>query len=182
MSIFRLPASLLAPLNAFRVNVLNISSRFRIPLFPSRSAFAAPSRPAHRSPSRLALPLSVSRLVSSLRLILSRPALFPASLPVSLLPVCLATPIVPWPLSSPRPSCRAIEELGGAGRRGPLCLLLSCRYPSRFLCVPSSPRTSCRRAGRQTWRWSLAHAVCTFVRFPCSEVICIYPFRKSPNI
>lgn len=168
MSIFRLPASLSAPLNAKRFSwqCFRYRPAFSIPSFPSRSAFVAPSRSAPRSPSRPALSLPVSCLVW--RLVPSRLALLTASLPVSPLPVCLATPIIPSP-STPRPSCRAIEERGGAGRRDPLCLLLSCRYPSRFLCVPNSPRTSCRRAGRQTRGAGLAHAVCVFVRFPCSR-------------
>lgn len=143
----------------------------------------SPRRLALLTAPRLAPAFLVPFLVSSpSRLIQPRPVLLPASLPVSPLPVCLATPIVPWPLSSLRPLCRAIEELGGAGRRDPLCLLLSFRYPSHFLCVPSSPRPSCRRAGREAGRAIIAHAVCAFVRFPCSEAICIYSFRKSPNI
>lgn len=71
MCIFRLPASLLAPLNAFRVNVLNISQRFQIPQFSI--------------PIRTAVPLPVSRLIQlSQRPVpvpFYSPLLFPSALP-----------------------------------------------------------------------------------------------------
>ena len=126
MCIFRLPASLPAPLNAKRFSwqCFRYRPAFSIPPFPSRSALAAPSRLAPRFPSRPALPRPVPRLVLSSRFIpsSSRSAhRFSPRLTSSRLP---CHPIVPWSLSSPRLSCR------GAGSGTELVVAIRCvLYP-----------------------------------------------------
>ena len=145
------------------------------PLSPHRPALLTVPRPA---PPCLFLIL-VSSVVSSHPVpvqpfspLLSSSRLFPSPLP-SDRPVAtiLAPPAVSWGV--------ARDE---AGRCDPLCLLLSCRYPSRFLCVPSSPSTSCRRAGREAGDGALPMPSARLCGFRVAGAICIYSFGKSPNI
>ena len=142
MCIFPLPVSLPAPLNAFRGNVLDISSRFQFLLF---STLIRPRRtvptPAPRSPSRLALPclalpLPVSRLALSSRIISSRPA----RLPVPSLPVFLA--VLSLRSRYHRPVCRVVWQ--GVGRSGSsrsdasaVALPVSVAFPRRAKLAPS---------------------------------------------
>ena len=147
MHIFRLPAFLIATLNAFRVNVLNISPRFRIPPFsihirhhraaPPCSLFPGPLR--HTS-SRFSSRLIVSLypvLVPLCSPLLSSSHLFPSTLPphrpvVSI----LAPPVVSWG-----------GEWDGAGRCDPLRPLSFAGIRSVSIGMLRSPRLSCRRAG-----------------------------------
>ena len=115
MHIFRLPASRLAHLNAFRVNVLNISPRFRIPPFsihirhhrvaPPCSLFPGPLR---RASSRFSSRLIVSLypvLVPLCSPLLSSSHLFPSTLPPSHRPV--ASILVPLIVSCDRGAGRS---------------------------------------------------------------------------
>ena len=169
MHIFRLPASLLAPLNAFRVNVLNISSCFRIPPFsipvrprcavpPCSSLPISPCLDSSRSPSRFIPLVWRPALVPLVSTLFFPSGLFPSSLPFHRPVSILAPPAVSWG-----------GAWDGAGRCDPLSPLSLAGIRSVSIGMPSSPRTSCRRAGRQAWGWSLAHAVCAFVRFPCNR-------------
>lgn len=136
MHIFRLPASLPAHLNAFRVNVLNISPRFRIPPFsihirhhravPPCSPFPVPPRRASsRFSSRLIVPYYlvpvplVSPFLSSSRLF---PSFLPSCRPVATI---IAPPVVSWG-----------GEWGVAIRCDPLRQPPSCWHPLCSLGVP----------------------------------------------
>ena len=167
MHIFRLPA----PLNAFRGNVLDVSPRFRTLPFSTLVRHRCAVPPCSPLPVPPRLPLSVSRLVRRLVSSCSRSARSPRFSPrltsfrlpcrpiVSRSSVAIFAPsVVSWS-----------EESSGAVRRNPLRQSSPCRYPSHSLGVSSSPRQSCRETGRQAGRASFAHAVCAFVRFPCSK-------------
>lgn len=170
MRIFRLPASLLAHLNAKRFPW----QCFRYQLMISNSSVFHPCPPSLRRPALLPAthpaPLASFRFSSRPRPVSSRPrpARLLAFLPVQLLPVFLAV------RSSRsrylRPVCRVVGR--GVVRSNPSRSAASdapCQYPSRSFGVPSSPRLSCRGTRRQAGRASFAHAVCAFVRFPCSK-------------
>ena len=107
MRIFRLSASLLSCLNAFRGNVLDISLRFRIPPF---STIVRPRRAVPPcSPLPTQLHLASFRFPSRLASRLIPFRLFPSSLP-SNRPVAFLDPSIV--------SCGVAD--GGAGRRDPL--------------------------------------------------------------
>lgn len=173
MRIFRRPAHL----NAFRGNVLDIRFRFRFPPFSDSIRFRRPVLlPAHRPAPPCIFPFLVSSTSRPSPRFSFRPApacLFPSSLP-SRRPV--AAIIVPPALSWDG------GDQDEAIRCDPLRRSPSCRYPLRFIGMPDSPRPSCRRAGSEADRESLIHAICVFVRFPCSEAICIYSFVESTNM
>ena len=145
MRMFSLPA----PLNAFRGNVLDISHRFRIPPFstlirPRRAVSPCspfpvpPCLASSRFPSRLiasSYPVSVPPCFP----LLFPSYLFPSALPLNRsVAVIIAPPVVSWG-----------GEWGVAIRCDPLRQPPPCWHPLCSLGVPSSPRTSCRRAGRQ---------------------------------
>ena len=177
MRIFRLPAHL----NAFRVNVLNISSRFRIPPFsiPVRPRCAvppcyplpvSPCLDSSRSPSRFIPLVWRIALVSLGSPFLSPSHLFPSSL-LSDRPVAIhAPPAVSWG-----------GAWDGAGRCDPLSPLSLASIRSVSIGMPRSPRTSCRRAGRQAGR-AMPMPFAHLCGFRVAGAICIYPFGKSPNI
>lgn len=107
MSIFRLPVSLPAPLNAFRGNVLDICLRFRIPPFSTivRPRRAVPPCSPLPVPPCLASSRSPSRLIVSLYPVLVplvSTLFFPSGLFPSPLPSCrpvaaiIAPPVVSW--------------------------------------------------------------------------------------
>lgn len=108
MHIFRLPAHL----NAFRGNVLDISSRFQflpfsIPIRPHRAVPPCSPLPV---PPCLASSRSPSRFIPLVwRLVPSRPALLTAYLPRLTSSRLPCRSIVP-PLSSPRLPCRGAER------------------------------------------------------------------------
>ena len=179
MRIFRLPASLPAHLNAkrfpwqcFRCQPVfsNPAVFYSRPLSPRRPALLPAPRPA---PACL-FPFLVSSYVPSGVL---HPARLPASLPVQ---HCRPSSRSRYH----RPACRVVESRSWAKRA--VAIRCVCRSFPVSVAFPRQVKlalsivSSCGKAGGEDV--SLAHAVYMFVRFPCSEAICIYPFRKSPNI
>lgn len=184
MHIFRLLASLPAPLNAKRFSwqCFRYRPAFSIPPFPSRFAFASPSRLAPRFPSRPALPRPVPRLVSSRSSGVSpspRSApRFSPRLTFSRLP-CRS--IVP-PLSSPRLPCRGAER-GAEQVVAIRCVLypwpVSVAFQSACQARPAS-RVAVQ-GGRRKGRTLPIPSAC-LCDFRVVGAICIYSFGKSPNI
>ena len=179
MRIFRLPAHL----NAFRVNVLNISSRFRIPPFsiPVRPRCAvppcyplpvSPCLDSSRSPSRFIPLVWRIALVSLGSPFLSPSHLFPSALPP------------PSSRRHPRPAHRVVRSRNGAEQV--VAIRCVCYYLVDIRSVSSAYQArpvhrvavrGDRRGGR-----ALPMPSARLCDFRAAVAICIYSFRKSPNI